>query len=108
MRAGKCGFCYKFAFMKSKYQYDIIFKLRRIRQSKGYSQAKVADILGISKVQVGNIETYSRPHKYTLSQIEVLCQLFDLPMESLFFQEGTDMSKVSISEILHQIILYEG
>lgn len=94
--------------MKTEYQNEIINRLRKIRISKGYSQSKIASILGISNGQVGNIETFSRPHKYTLSQIETLCDLFGLSMETLFFKEGTDISQVTIKEILHKIILYEG
>lgn len=92
--------------MKTDYQYEVIFRLRRIREKLGISQSKVACILGLSNGQVGNIETPNQPHKYTLAQIETLCNEFDVPIESIFFGENPDLSNISTRQLIHKIVLY--
>lgn len=92
--------------MKSEYQNQVVFRLRKLREKYGYSQSKVGLILGISDGQVGNIETPNQPHKYTLPQIETLCKTFDVPVESVFFGEKENYHHMPVSEVIHQIVKY--
>lgn len=51
--------------MKSQYQVEIIDRIRRLRHDNQYSQAELATLLGISRGQIGCIESHRYPHKYT-------------------------------------------
>lgn len=93
--------------MKTDYQVKVILRLRRVREKLGYSQSKVALILGISDGQVGNIETPSMPHKYTLAQIQTLCKNFKIPIESVFFKSEELKGEISIAQMVGRIVLYQ-
>jgi len=93
--------------MKTEYQNKVIFRIRKLREKLGFSQSKIATILGLSNGQVGNIETPNQPHKYTLAQIEILCRKFGVPVESVFYDEDTDTSVIPVGDIIHKIIVYQ-
>lgn len=83
--------------------------LKRIREEKGYGQKYIAHLLGISVGQVGNIESFKFPHKYTLKQIDTLCKNFGMPTEQLFISDESYMEQnTNITELLiNKIIDYE-
>lgn len=93
--------------MKSNYQNHIILKIRKLRESKGYSQKKLATFLGISEGQMGNIESIIPPHKYTLSQIHRICKLFEVPIQQIFIEEFNDDMRDVIELLISNIIKYE-
>ena len=93
--------------MKTKYQYEVILRIRKIRERLGISQSKLANILGISDGQVGNIETPTKPHKYTLAQIEILCKEFNVPITSIFWCDKENKDNISIKQLVHKIVLYQ-
>ena len=67
-----------------EYQDAVIQTIKGIRMKHNFSQAKLGEILGISRGQVGNIETPNYSQKYTLKQINTICKYFDYPIEKLF------------------------
>lgn len=87
--------------MKTAFQCNIIAKLKARREELGFSQASIASYLGISPGQLGNIESYKRPHKYTLRQLALLCKKLDIDIEELF-QGNKDMNS-----FIEQVIRYE-
>ena len=91
------------------YQDKIIQSIKRIRIEKNISQAKLSEILGISRGQVGNIENPNSPHKYTLKQIDTLCKAFNYPIEKIFLPEKEIEPKCSktISLLIDSIVNYE-
>lgn len=93
--------------MKTEYQNKVILNLKRLREINEFSQSKVALFLGISNGQIGNIETPTSPHKYTLAQIAKLCKKFKVPIELVFYGNGVDASKISKEELLKKIIEYQ-
>lgn len=94
--------------MKSAYQNQIIDKIRLIRLQKGYSQNQIATIIGISSGQMGNIESPNRSHKYTLSQLSMICHEFNIGIEELFLESSDQMSKSeTINRLINCIIEYE-
>jgi transcriptional regulator with XRE-family HTH domain len=93
--------------MKSTIQNDVIFRLRKLREARGYSQAKVAALLCISSGQIGNIESPKHSHKYTLAQLETLSEEFNVPIESLFFDPEERHGPITIKEFIHRIIEYQ-
>ena len=92
--------------MKSDYQQSIIYKLKKLRESNGYSQQRLGAVLGISNGQIGNIESPNKPHKYTLKQIATLCKLFNVRIEQIFLDDSDFSSGNIIDTLISKIITY--
>jgi len=110
MRAARGLIFYTFVkkeIMKTAFQNEVVFRIKLLREKNGYSQSRIAELLGLSSGQVGNIETPKQPHKYTLAQLEVLCKKFDIPIEQLFCSSQEEAEKISIKELVHKIIEYQ-
>lgn len=91
------------------YQDKIIQTIKRIRIERDISQAKLSELLGISRGQVGNIENPNYPHKYTLKQIVTICKHLDYPIEKIFIPEmkiSPDCSN-AINALMESVIQYE-
>ena len=69
------------------YQDKVIQSIKKLRTERGISQAKLSEILGISRGQIGNIENPKYSHKYTLKQIDTICKYLDYPIEKIFLPE---------------------
>lgn len=94
--------------MKSEYQNSIVDKIRVLRLDLDYSQLKLSYLLGISPGQIGNIETPTKPHKYTLTQIALICDEFNVPIENLFLDDCQNMSTHEVVQrLINCIIEYE-
>ena len=96
--------------MKTALQNDVVFRIRTLREKNGYSQSRIAELLGLSKGQVGNIETPKQPHKYTLTQLELLCKEFSIPIEpieQLFCSSPKEAATITIKDLVHKIIEYQ-
>ena len=92
-----------------EYQDKIIQTIKRIRIDRDISQAKLSEMLGISRGQVGNIENPNYPHKYTLKQIVNVCEKLDVPIEHIFIPEQKVKPECSevIKGLVDCIIRYE-
>ena len=90
------------------YQDIIIQRIKKLREANGISQAKLSEILGISRGQVSNIENPHYSHKYTIKQIDALCKAFDYPVEKVFLpdMEVSPESSRLIDEFIKCIIIY--
>ena len=94
--------------MKTDYQNAIVNKIRRLRLSKKYSQQDIALFLGISNGQVGNIETPTKSHKYTLAQLSRICDEFKIRIVDLFLENIDGLtSEELINRLINSIIEYE-
>jgi transcriptional regulator with XRE-family HTH domain len=91
------------------YQDKIIQTIKRIRIERDISQAKLSELLGISRGQVGNIENPNYPHKYTLKQIVNVCEKLDVPIEQIFIPDQKVKPECSevIKGLVDCIIRYE-
>ena len=91
------------------YQDKIIQTIKRIRIERDISQAKLSELLGISRGQVGNIENPNYPHKYTLKQIVNVCEKLDVPIEQIFIPDQKVKPECSevIKRLVNCIIRYE-
>lgn len=91
------------------YQDKIIQTIKRIRVERDISQAKLSEMLGISRGQVGNIENPNYPHKYTLKQIVNVCEKLDVPIEQIFIPDQKVKPECSevIKGLVDCIIKYE-
>lgn len=92
-----------------EYQDKIIQTIKRIRVERDISQAKLSEMLGISRGQVGNIENPNYPHKYTLKQIVNVCEKLDVPIEQIFIPDQKVKPECSevIKGLVDCIIRYE-
>ena len=59
--------------MKTAFQYEVISRLKKLREERNYTQASIAKLLEISPGQLGNIESIKQEHKFTLAQILKIC-----------------------------------
>ncbi|MBR4511332.1 MAG: helix-turn-helix transcriptional regulator [Bacteroidales bacterium] len=91
------------------YQDNIIQTIKKIRLEKNISQAKLSELLGISRGQIGNIENPNYTHKYTLKQIVAICKHLDYPIEKIFLPDVTVAPECSnaINSLMDSIIKYE-
>ena len=93
--------------MKNDYQNYIISRIRQLREERGYTQSKIASVIGISNGQMGNIESFKTSHKYTLAQIQRICKEFQIPIEQLFLEDVDYKMNVDlISLLIDKIIKY--
>ncbi len=91
------------------YQDEIIQTIKKLRLERNISQAKLSEILGISRGQVGNIENPHYSHKYTLKQIDTICKAFDYPIEKVFLPKTkiTPEGSKFINDMIQCVIRYE-
>jgi len=91
------------------YQDKIIQTIKKIRLEKNISQAKLSELLGISRGQIGNIENPNYTHKYTLKQILTICKHLDYPIEKIFIPEKKISSECSyaINALIENVVRYE-
>ncbi len=94
--------------MKTQFQLDIIYKIRKLRELSNVSQAKLALILGLTPGAIGNIESVKYSQKYTLAQIEIICKFFKIGVEQIFLSdEDFSSDKDIISLLISKIVEYE-
>ncbi|MCD8236569.1 MAG: helix-turn-helix domain-containing protein [Prevotellaceae bacterium] len=94
--------------MKTEYQIEIISKVRKLREANQYSQNQLANHLGLSDGQIGNVESLKYSQKYTLSQLYKICKLFHVPIENLFIDDDEYSKNINVVDLLIQrIIQYE-
>ena len=90
--------------MKTEYQYEVISRLKKLREEKNYTQASLAKLLEISPGQLGNIESFKQEHKFTLAQILKICDALEFDIERIFLpeQEGA-----KTREVIEAIVKYQ-
>ena len=98
--------------MKSEsidYQDKVIQSIKKLRTERGVSQAKLSEILGISRGQIGNIENPKYSHKYTLKQIDTICKHLDYPIEKIFLPDISIAPECSeaVNAVISSIVKYE-
>lgn len=92
---------------KTDYQFQIIQNVRKIRLEHDVTQSGLGDILGLSKGQIGNIESTKYPQKYTLKQLYHICCHFEVSLQSILFTEEEQNTKNEIELLIKKIIEYE-
>ena len=90
------------------YQDRVIQEIKKIRTEHKISQAKLSEILGISRGQVGNIENPNYTHKYTLKQIVDFCKYVNYPIEKIFLpdMEVSIECSSAINTLIEKIVRY--
>lgn len=91
--------------MKTHFQYEVISRLKKMREGKNFTQAAVAKHLGISPGQFGNIESYRQCHKFTLAQIMKICDLLGIDIVDILLPEREE--KVEPREVIEAIVKYQ-
>ena len=90
--------------MKTTFQYEVISRLKKLREEKKYTQASIAKLLEISPGQLGNIESIKQEHKFTLAQILKICDVLEIGIESIFLPGKED---VETREVIEEIVRYQ-
>lgn len=90
--------------MKTQYQYEVISRLKKLREDKNYTQASLAKLLEISPGQLGNIESIKQEHKFTLAQILKICDVLEFDIERIFLPEQ-EVAKTR--EVIEAIVKYQ-
>lgn len=90
--------------MKTHFQYEVISRLKKLREDKNYTQSSLAKILEISPGQLGNIESFKQEHKYTLAQILKICDLLEIDIVDVFLPEGGDIKP---RDVIEEIVKYQ-
>ena len=91
--------------MKTEYQYEVISRIKKLREDKNYTQASLAKLLEISPGQLGNIESYKQDHKFTLAQILKICISLEIEIEDILLPERSE--KVELIDIVEAIVKYQ-
>ncbi len=95
--------------MKTELQLRVINLIREFRNDNDLSQAGISDVLGISYGLIGNIESSKYSHKYTINQLYLLANHFEIPFETLFLtEEEIKMNKRNVIDLLiKKIVEYD-
>lgn len=99
--------CKKRTKMKSDYQQQVINRIRVLRESKGVTQLALANMLGISPGQMGNIDSCKQPHKYTIKQIMTICDTLGIGIEYVLFPDDQSSKVYSVRDVVYAIIRYQ-
>lgn len=90
--------------LKTKYQLNVINRIRSLRTAKGISQIKIAHLLDVSSGYIGNVESPRYQHKYTLKQLVELAHCFDVTLDYILTGEHTDLTT---KELINHLISYD-
>ena len=93
--------------MKTEYQQKVINRIKAIREGKGVTQLAIAKLLDISPGQMGNIDSYKQPHKYTIRQIVTICDSLGVKIEDVLFPNEFSSKTYSVREVVDAIIRYQ-
>jgi transcriptional regulator with XRE-family HTH domain len=84
--------------MKTKIEQFVIDKVREMRQKENLSQAKLADLLALTKGFVGNAENPNRIEKYNLNHINELAIIFNCSITDFFPKEPFENNKHDVEQ----------
>lgn len=93
--------------MKTEYQQKVINRIKSIREEKGVTQLAFAKLLEISPGQMGNIDSYKQPHKYTIKQILTICDSLGVKIEDVLFSDDLSSKLYSVRDVVNAIIRYQ-
>lgn len=62
----------------SKLDYEIINRVRELREQKGISQRDLSEIMGLSKSFVGKVEALGQPDKYSIRHLTLISKALKL------------------------------
>jgi transcriptional regulator with XRE-family HTH domain len=93
--------------MKTEYQQKVINRIKSIREEKGVTQLAFAKLLDISPGQMGNIDSYKQPHKYTIKQILTICDSLGVKIEDVLLSDDFSPKSYSVRDVVNAIIHYQ-
>ena len=93
--------------MKTEYQQKVINRIKSIREDKGITQLAFAQLLDISPGQMGNIDSYKQPHKFTIKQIVTICDSLGVKIEDVLFPDNLSSKSYSVRDVVNAIIRYQ-
>lgn len=88
---------------KTEFQNEVVNRIRRLRTDNDISQIGLANIIEVSNGQIGNIESPKFQHKYTLKQLYLIAQYFNVSIAFLL----TGKDELNSEELIKTLIRYE-
>ncbi len=89
---------------KSKFQLEVINRVKGLRLNAGIGQAKLANVLNVVTGQIGNIESPKFKQKYTLKQLYVISNYFDVSLDYIL---TGDNKPLTTNELINLLINYD-
>lgn len=90
--------------INNPYQIEVINRIRQLRIDREVSQIGLANIIGVSNGQIGNIESLKFKHKYTLKQLYQIATHFKVTIDWVLTGED---SPLSTDDLIKALINYE-
>jgi transcriptional regulator with XRE-family HTH domain len=89
-----------FSVKISKLDYEIINRVRKLREKKGISQRELSELMNLSKSFVGKVEALGQPDKYSIRHLALIAKA--LKLKSLYQLLPKFIPKEDIIEIKYQ------
>lgn len=92
--------------MKTELYTIVGSKIQEIRKEKGISQMELAEILGLSRTSISNIE--NGRHPIFLHHIYTMAENFNIPLETILPPVSNVQNENNIIEDLKETLLLKG
>jgi transcriptional regulator with XRE-family HTH domain len=69
---------------KSKFQIEVMKRVRAVREEFGYSQTEIAGVLGVTRGFIGQIESVELAAMYNLDHLNALASEFECSPKMFF------------------------
>jgi|SRR5690606_9858462 len=90
----------KYSVKLSKLDYEIINRVRELREQKGISQRDLSGLMNLSKSFVGKVEALGQPDKYSIRHLTLIARA--LKLESLADLLPRSIPDEDIIEIIYE------
>lgn len=88
----------------SQFDYDLMLHVKKLREEKGWDTEELSLKMGLTKSFVGNVESFTQRHKYSIRHISLLAKAFGYKNISKLVNIPTpknDMIKLTIESELN-------
>lgn len=81
---------------KTDYQNEVVNRIRLLRIDRDISQVGIANVINVSNGQIGNIESPKFQHKYTLKQLYLIAQYFEVTLDYILTGKHTALDSENL------------
>lgn len=81
---------------KTDYQNEVVNRIRLLRIDRDISQVGIANVINVSNGQIGNIESPKFQHKYTLKQLYLIAQYFEVTLDYILTGKHTTLDSENL------------
>ncbi|WP_417359645.1 helix-turn-helix domain-containing protein [Galbibacter sp.] len=69
--------------------YLLILYIRQLREERGWTQQELSERMGVTKSFVGNVESFTQRHKYSIRHLTLIAKAFEYNSISKLFDFPT-------------------